>query len=378
MIVPTPSAARPETSSRFLLACRRRPTDRTPVWFMRQAGRYMPEYRRLRARHSMLELLRDPDLAAEITLQPVRAFEVDAAIIFSDILLPLDGLGLGLDFVEGRGPVLERPIRAPADVRRAAERLDAAVEAFAPTFHAMRRVRGVLAGRVPLIGFAAAPFTLAAYSLGGGGSLGAAPALRFALEHPRTWRRWLATLAEIVGRALAGQIRAGAQAIQLFDTLAAELDAEAYRRWALPAAANALGTARRRARVPALLFAGRSRHLLEAMRDSGADVISVGSDIPIDDAWRRLGDRVAVQGNLDPQRLLGPRRDLFAAAREVLRRVHGRPGHIFNLGHGVPKETDPARIRDLVAFVHAQTDRSSARESCRRRLRRAAQPPPAG
>lgn len=360
MSIRATSAPPVRAPSRFLLACRRRPTDCTPVWFMRQAGRYMPEYRRLRARHSMLELLRDPDLAAEITLQPVRAFGVDAAIIFSDILLPLHGLGLGLSFIEGRGPVFDRPIRAPADVRRAAERVEAAIEAFAPTLAAIRRVRRTLAGRVPLIGFAGAPFTLAAYSLGGGGSCGAAPALRFAHEHPRSWRRWLDTLAELVGHLLSAQIRAGAQTIQVFDTWAADLDGEAYRRWALPAAADALRSAQRPPRVPAILFAGRSAHLLGAMRDSGADVISVGSDISLDEAWRRLGDRVAVQGNLDPQRLLGPRYDLFAAARDVLHRAGGRSGHIFNLGHGVPKETDPGRIRDLVAFVHAQTRRLPA------------------
>lgn len=360
MTAPAPSAARARASSRFLLACRRRPTDCTPVWFMRQAGRYMPEYRRLRARHSMLELLRDPDLAAEITLQPVRAFGVDAAIIFSDILLPLDALGLGLQFIEGRGPVFDRPVRAPADVRRAAEHVEAAVEAFAPTLAAIRCVRCVLAGGVPLIGFAGAPFTLAAYSLGGGGARGAAPAIHFAREHPRTWRRWLDTLAELVHRLLSAQIRAGVQAVQLFDTWAAELDAEVYRQWALPAAADALRAARQPFRVPAILFAGRSGHLLEAMRESGADVISVGSDIPLDEAWRRLGDGVAVQGNLDPQWLLGPRHELLAAARDVLRRAAGRRGHIFNLGHGVPKETDPARIRDLVTFVHAQTRRSCA------------------
>ncbi|MCX7818439.1 MAG: uroporphyrinogen decarboxylase [Kiritimatiellae bacterium] len=345
---------------RFLAACRRQPTDCTPVWFMRQAGRYMPEYRRLRARHSMLELLRDPDQAAAITLQPLEAFGVDAAIVFSDILLPLDGLGLGLRFVEGRGPVFERPICEPADVRRAADRLDEGLAAIEPTLGALRNLRRVLKGRVPLIGFAGAPFTLAVYALGGGGSRGAGPALRFAAEHPRTWARWLRVLAELAGGLLAAQIRAGASAVQLFDTWAAVLDPGAYRRWALPAAARALRAACRPTTVPAILFAGRSSHLLSAMRSAGAEVISVGEDIPLDEAWQQLGGGFAVQGNLDPRQLLGPRRAMFAAAREVLRRAGNRPGHIFNLGHGVPKETDPARIRDLVEFVHLATRRPAA------------------
>lgn len=312
----------------------------------------------------MLELLRTPDLAAEITLQPVTAFDLDAAIVFSDILIPLDGLGLGLRFEEGQGPILECSIRSAFDVHRARERAESAVEALRPTLETIDHVRRTLEGRLPLIGFAGAPFTLAVYSLGGGSGQGVAPAHRFALEHPSAWQQWLETLASIVSRLLVAQIQAGANAVQLFDTWAGALDPPSYRCWALPATVAALQAVKRLKSVPVILFAGRSAHLLDELRQTGADVISIGSDIPLDEAWRRLGPRFAVQGNLDPQYLLGPRGALLIAAQDVLRRAAGQPGHIFNLAHGIPKETDPAQVRDLVEFVHTETRRTSIAGGC--------------
>jgi len=337
-------------ATRLLRACRREPVDRTPVWLMRQAGRYMPEYRALRARHSMLDLVRTPDLAAQITLQPVDAFEVDAAIVFADILPLLDGLGLGLEFVAGEGPRIPRPVRTAADVDRIAVR--PAEETLGFTLEAVRLARRALAGRVPLIGFSGAPFTLACYAIEGGSSPDFPLARRFLREQPAAWAALMEKLATAVGDYLAAQVLAGAQAVQLFDSWAGRLTADEYRASVLPFSAAAL----RRAAdggVPVIHFATQSAHLLPLLREAGGTVFGVGNDVPIDEAWRRLGDGVAVQGNLDPDSLLGPEDAMLRRAADVLDRAAGRPGHIFNLAHGVKKETDPARVRALVDFVHA-------------------------
>lgn len=344
-------------SDRFLRACRREPVDRTPVWMMRQAGRYMPEYRALRARHSMLDLVRTPDLAVEVTLQPVEAFEVDAAIVFADILPLLDGMGLGLEFVAGEGPRLRRPIRSPSDVDRIEVRPPGETLGF--TLDAVRRVRRALDGSVPLIGFSGAPFTLACYAIEGGGSRDFPLARRFMLDEPAAWTRLMEKLAAAAGDYLAAQIGAGAQAVQLFDSWAGRLSAEEYRIHALPYSAEALRRAAAAGQAaPVIHFATASAHLLELLREAGGSVIGIGSDIPIDEAWRRLGDGVAVQGNLDPDALLGPAGELERGAADILARAAGRPGHIFNLAHGIRKETDPERVRALVEFVHAASARA--------------------
>lgn len=337
-------------ATRFLRACRRETVDRTPVWLMRQAGRYMTEYRALRQRHGMLELVRTPELAAQITLQPVDAFEIDAAIVFADILPLLDGMGLGLEFVAGEGPHILRPIRTAADVDRIVVRPPEETLAF--TLEAVRLARRALAGRVPLIGFSGAPFTLACYAIEGGSSPDFPLTRLFLREQPAAWAALMEKLATAVGDYLAAQVRAGAQAVQLFDSWAGRLTADEYRAAVLPFSAAALGRAAD-AEVPVIHFATQSAHLLPLLREAGGTVIGVGNDILIDEAWRRLRDGVAVQGNLDPDTLLGPEEEMLRQAAGVLDRVAGRPGHIFNLAHGVKKETDPVRVRALVDFVHA-------------------------
>jgi uroporphyrinogen decarboxylase len=338
-------------ATRFLRACRREPVDRTPVWLMRQAGRYMPEYRALRQRHSMLDLVRTPDLAAQITLQPVDAFGVDAAIVFADILPLLDGMGLGLEFVAGEGPHIRRPVRTAADV----DRIDVGPpeETLGFTLEAVRLARRALDGRVPLIGFSGAPFTLACYAIEGGSSRDFPLTRRFLREQPAAWTALMGKLAAAVGDYLAAQVRAGAQALQMFDSWAGRLAPDEYRTSVLPFSAEAIRRATAGG-VPVIHFATQSAHLLPLLREAGGTVFGVGNDVPIDEAWRRLGDGVAVQGNLDPDALLGPEEEMLRQAGDVLARASGRPGHIFNLAHGVKKETDPGRVRALVDFVHAR------------------------
>lgn len=297
----------------------------------------------------MLALLRSPDLAAEVTLQPIEEFDLDAAIIFSDILLPLDAAGLALDFVEGCGPVFRRPIRSPADVD--AFRPPPPEDLVPETLEAIRRVRRALEGRAPLIGFSGAPLTLAFYAIEGGGSKTFAAARAFMRAEPAAWAGLMDRLAEMAGEYLAAQVRAGAQAIQVFDTWAGLLSADDYRRFALPWSAETIRRATA-AGAPVIHFAGRSAGLLPCLREAGGDVISLGADVALDEAWAQLGFDVAVQGNLDPDLLLAPPPAMETAARDILRRAAGRPGHIFNLGHGVKKETDPTRVRDLVKLVH--------------------------
>ena len=339
-------------AARFLHACRREPVDRTPVWLMRQAGRYMPEYRALRQRHSMLDLVRTPELAARITLQPVEAFEVDAAIVFADILPLLDGLGLGLEFVAGEGPRILRPVRTKADVDRIVVRPPEETLGF--TLEAVRLARRALAGRVPLIGFSGAPFTLACYAIEGGGSQDFPRTRRFLREEPAAWAALMEKLAAAVGDYLDAQVRAGAQAVQLFDSWAGRLTAEEYRGSVLPWSADALCRAAAGG-VPVIHFATQAAHLLPWLREAGGSVFGIGCDVSIEDAWRQLGADVAIQGNLDPDALLGPEAEMFRQAADILDRVAGRPGHIFNLAHGVKKETDPARVRALIDFVHARS-----------------------
>jgi len=339
-----------ERSERFLRACRLQPVDRTPVWLMRQAGRYWPGYRALRERYSMLELLRTPELALEITLQPVHAFELDAAIVFSDILLLLDAVGMGLEFVQGEGPRLRHPVRDPDVIERWPD--PDVRHTMAPTLDTIRAARRALEGWCPLIGFTGAPYTLALYAVEGRGS----PDFQFAREwmaqHPEGTQRLLQRLAQWVGEYMRAQWEAGAQAIQIFDTWAAGLSVDQYFEWAGRWTRWAMDLADVHGRGPFIVFAGRSGHLLECLAKLQPDVVSVGSDIPLDIAWSRLGYGVAVQGNLDPSWLLRPPEELDAAVCDVLRRAGGRPGHIFNLGHGVPKETDPEQIRRLVTRVH--------------------------
>jgi uroporphyrinogen decarboxylase len=339
--------------SSFLAACRGQPARYTPVWFMRQAGRYLPEYRAIRAKASLLEICRRPDLATEVTLQPIERLGVDAAILFADILLPFEPLGLGLSFAQGEGPVIARPVRSAADVARLPE-VDPA-DALGYVLEAVRAIRKALADRVPLIGFAGAPFTLASYAIEGGGTRDFVTTKTFMYREPQAWHALLDRLATVVGRYLAAQAAAGAQAVQLFDSWVGCLAPEDYRRYVLPHSMKALQLAAASG-VPVIHFGTGTATLLEAMAEAGGDVIGVDWRIPLDVAWARVPG-CGIQGNLDPAALLGPSDDLDARVRDILRRAGGRAGHIFNLGHGVLQPTDPGRLRAVVDLIHEASAR---------------------
>ena len=341
---------RSSTNDRFLRACRRQPVDRTPVWFMRQAGRYMAEYRALRQKHDLLTLCRTPELAVEVTLQPIRALGVDAAILFSDLLLPLEPLGLPFHFAAGEGPVVDRPLRTRADVdalRRFEPR-----ESLGVVLEAVRLLRKELS--VPLIGFAGAPFTLASYAIEGGHSNHFTITKRLMYEDPDTWHRLAALLAEVVADYLRAQVEAGAQALQLFDSWVGALDAADYREFVLPHVST-LFAGLRGCDVPLIHFGTGTGHLLALQREAGGDVIGVDWRTPLDEGWARAGDGVAVQGNLEPHALFAPRERLLARVDDVLSRARGRAGHVFNLGHGILPGTPVEHVRAVVEHVHAAT-----------------------
>jgi uroporphyrinogen decarboxylase len=340
-------------NDRFLRACRREPVDRTPVWFMRQAGRYMAEYRAVRERHDLLEICRTPELAVEVTLQPVRALGVDAAILFSDLLLPLEPLGVPFHFAAGEGPVVDAPVRNAAGVARL--RRFEPREELRPVLEAIRLLRRELEGNVPLIGFAGAPFTLASYAVEGGHSTHFAATKGLMYSDPQTWHRFAALLAEVVGDYLRAQAEAGAQALQVFDSWVGALDAADYREFVLPHLKTLF--ARAGGLVPMIHFGTGTSHLLALQREAGGDVIGIDWRIGLDDGWRAAGDGVAVQGNLDPAVLLGPRERLLARVDDVLARAGGRAGHVFNLGHGILPATPPENVKAVVEHVHARTAR---------------------
>ena len=341
-------------NTRFLKACRREAVDATPVWFMRQAGRYMAEYRALRERHSLLEICRTPDLATEVTLQPIRRIDVDAAILFSDLLLPLEPMGLPFDFIKGEGPQLERPIADEADIDRL--RVFEPREALKHVLAAIRQIQGELDDRVPLIGFAGAPFTLASYAIEGGHSNNFARTKALMYGHPDAWHRLCGKLVDVVSDYLVAQIEAGVDAVQVFDSWVGTLNADDYREFALPHSKrifDAIG-----ARVPTIHFGTGTAMLLEDLRDAGGDVIGIDWRIPLDTAWERVGHDRAVQGNLDPTLLLGPTSRLFAATDDVLARAANRAGHIFNLGHGILPTTPLEHVQMVARHVHSVSRRS--------------------
>jgi uroporphyrinogen decarboxylase len=332
---------------RFLRAVRREPVDCTPVWFMRQAGRYMPEYRKLREKHPILEVCMTPELAAEVTLQPIRKFPgLDAAIIFSDILVLVRPMGIRVEFVKGEGPEIQNPVASEADV--AALRDPDVERELRPVYDAIRLVKRELS--VPLLGFAGAPFTLASYLVEGGPSKDYARTK--AMMKTAAWPRLMTKLADAVTAHLRAQAAAGADAVQLFDSWVGNLTADEYRERVLPYSRRILGAAG----VPTIHFGTQTAHLLELMREAGGTVSGVDWRIPLDDAWRRLGD-VAVQGNLDPRAMLLPREELLAKVDDVLARAAGRPGHIFNLGHGIVPETPMENVQAVIDRVHERTRR---------------------
>lgn len=335
-------------TARFLRACAGEQTDTTPIWLMRQAGRYMPEYRRLRGRHSILEIIKDPALACETTLQPIEAFDLDAAIIFSDILLPLEAMGLKLEFVKGDGPRITPEVRTRRDVD--ALRRPDPEEALNFTLEAIRLTRAALNG-TPLIGFAGAPFTLACYAIEGGSSRDQRRAKDLMLRDPVTWDRLMSKLAEIVGRYLRAQACAGAHALQIFDSWVGALSPHDYRRHVLPYTRHAIELAKE-AGVPVIHFGTGTAGLLGDMQDAGADVLGVDWRVDLRTARARTPSAKAIQGNLDPVALLAPWSELRARADDVLSQAARGAGHIFNLGHGILPETPVDNVRRLVEHVH--------------------------
>jgi uroporphyrinogen decarboxylase len=349
------SERRPLHDSRFLRACRREPVDATPVWFMRQAGRYMANYRELRKRYSLLELCRTPELATEVTLQPVEAIEVDAAILFSDLLLPLEPMGIPFDFIKGEGPSISKPIRTVADVD--AVRPFEPREALGNVLEAIRMIKRALGDRVPLIGFAGAPFTLASYAIEGGHSNNFALTKGLMYQEPAAWHRLAARFADLVADYLVAQIEAGVDAVQVFDSWVGALNAADYREFVLPHTRTIFAALAGRG-VPTIHFGVATGEIFGEIREAGGDVIGADWRVPLDQAWARIGHDRGIQGNLDPTLLLGPLDRLKAGVDDVLRRAGGRPGHVFNLGHGILPPTPLEHVQEVARYVHAQSARA--------------------
>jgi uroporphyrinogen decarboxylase len=313
----------------------------------------MSEYRALRERYSLLEICRTPDLATEVTLQPVRRVDLDAAILFSDLLLPLEPMGLPFDFIKGEGPQLERPIDTPDDIDRL--NVFEPREALGHVLSAVRQIQSELGGRVPLIGFAGAPFTLASYAIEGGHSNTFAKTKALMYGHPEAWHRLCEKLSSIVADYLTAQIEAGVDAVQIFDSWVGALSATDYREFAMPHTRRIFETVG--ARVPTIHFGTGTAAILEELREAGGDVIGVDWRIPIDEAWTRIGSKRGVQGNLDPTLLLGPPARMLQQTDDVLARIGNRPGHIFNLGHGILPSTPVEHVQMLAQYVHSASRR---------------------
>lgn len=332
----------------FLQACRRQPTPYTPVWLMRQAGRYMPEYRAVRDKVSFLELCKTPDLAAQVTVEAVERLGVDAAIIFADILLIVEPMGVDLEFVQGDGPIIHRPLRSGRDIDRAQER--PASQALGFVFEAVRKARAALPQDIALIGFAGAPFTVASYLVEGGGSRQYIETKRLMYADPGAWRVLMAYLVRVTTDYLNGQIAAGAQAVQLFDSWVGCLSPDDYRAFVLPhmqVLIRGLTPG-----VPVIHFGTNTAGLLELLAEAGGDVIGVDWRTDLDVAWPRIGFDRAVQGNLDPVSLFAPLDVLRRRTARVLNTAAGRPGHVFNLGHGILPHTPVEQVVALVELVH--------------------------
>jgi len=332
---------------RFLAACARRPADATPIWFMRQAGRASPGYEALRERHSVMEIATTPELCAQVSLMPVEAFGVDAAVVFADIMLPLVPMGVGLELT-GEGPIIEAPLRSAADVARL-RRIDPGVELRHVT-DAIGLVRHELAGRAAVIGLAGGPFTLAAYLIEGRPSRDQARAKALMYGEPATWHALLELLADVTAEYLEAQIDAGAHAVQLFDSWAGSLSAADYAEYVAPHTRRILRSVCGGATIH---FGTGTEGLLEVMAEAGGDVIGIDARQSLAAAWARIPGR-GIQGNLDGARLLAGWEPTKVGALRVLAEAAGRPGHIFNLGHGIAPETDPSIVRRLVELVHSE------------------------
>lgn len=344
--LPTPHSQL--NNSAFMKACRREPTDYTPIWLMRQAGRYMPEYRRIRAAHSFLELCRNPQLCSEIMCVAVEQLGVDAAIVFSDLLPILEPMGMDLEFAQGEGPQIHNPVREAADVERVIE-LESA-DALHFVMEAVRQTRADLPANIPLIGFAGAPFTLASYAIEGGASREFLHTKTLMLRDPGAWNALMSRLARAIVVYLNAQIAAGAQAVQLFDSWAGTLGPDDYRSYVLPHVRQVIAGIT--PGVPVISFATGNPQLLSLLAEGGASVVGADWRVRLDEAWQMIGHDRAIQGNLDPLSLLADRSQLGSRATDILHQAAGRPGHIFNLGHGVLQQTPPDNARALVEVVH--------------------------
>jgi uroporphyrinogen decarboxylase len=341
---------------RMLAACRLQPVDATPVWFMRQAGRCLAEYRELRRRYDILTMAKTPELCTQVTKMPVDIFGVDAAVMYADIMLPLEGMGVPFVIEPEIGPIIAHPIRTAADV--AGLRVIDAEEATPYVFEAIRLLRRELTGRAALVGFAGSPFTVACYMIEGRPARDYARAKALMFGEPELWHRLLETVTEVIVRYLQGQVAAGAQVIQLFDSWVGVLSPRDYERFVLPHSARIFAEMRALG-VPTIHFGTGAASLLELMAQAGGDLLSLDWRVSLDTAWARIGYNRGVQGNLDPTVLLAPFEVVEDAALDVIQRAGGRPGHIFNLGHGVLPDTPPASLTRLVDFVHDATRRSA-------------------
>jgi uroporphyrinogen decarboxylase len=333
--------------SRFVKACKAQPVDRTPVWFMRQAGRYMPEYRAIRKQYSLIEICKKPEIAAEVTITAAETLGVDATIIFADLLLPLEVMGLPFHFSSGEGPVIEKPVRDAKDIERL--RTDQAAD-LGYVAEAVRLVCKHFGSRLPVIGFCGAPFTLASYMVEGGGSRNYVHTKKMMYCSPAAWDELLGKLVAVVAEYAAGQVRAGADAIQIFDSWVGCLSVDDYRRYVQPSTRE-LVKCLQNTHAPIIYFGTDTATLLPSMKETGAEVIGMDWRIPLADGWRSLSFKGAVQGNLDPVALFANWKEIESRAREILRRAGGRPGHIFNLGHGILPDTPVENVKALAKFV---------------------------
>jgi uroporphyrinogen decarboxylase len=337
-------------AERLLAAARRQSVDATPVWFMRQAGRSLAGYRAMRDRYDILTLAKTPELSAGVTLMPIEAFGVDAAVMFADIMLPLEPMGVDLEIQPDVGPIIHNPIRSASDVKRL-QLIDPAAD-VGFVMEAIRLVRRGLDGRAAVIGFSGAPFTLACYLIEGRPSRDYARAKSFMFSEPLAWHALMGKLSEVVVRYLRAQVDAGAQVVQLFDSWVGSVAPADYIEFVQPHSARIFAALQD---VPTIHFGANTAALLEAMVQAGGDTISIDAHQSLDVAWSRIGYDRGVQGNLDATRVLAGWAATEEGARDVLRRAARRPGHIFNLGHGVLPDSDPGILRQLVEFVHAET-----------------------
>jgi len=334
-------------NSSFVRACKMQAVDHTPVWFMRQAGRYMAEYRAVRKQHSLLEICKKPALAAEVTITAAEILQVDAAIIFADLLLPLEVMGLPFHFSAGEGPVIEQPVRTKQDVANL--HTDRASE-LGYVSEALGLVAKHFRDRVPVIGFCGAPFTLASYMIEGGGSRNYIHTKKMMYNAPADWDALMRKLVAVTSAYAAEQVRAGADAIQVFDSWVGCLSVEDYRRYVLPHVTRMVKELQKTG-APIIYFGTNSATLLPAMKETGAEVIGLDWRIPLDEGWQRLDHKCAVQGNLDPVLLFADWKELKSRAEDILQRAAGRPGHVFNLGHGILPETPVENVKNLARFV---------------------------